>query len=283
MFDYDDSESSSSIEDDEFNDDHIEKDHSNPTLLMSKCIIHLDIDCFYCQCEEILNPTLASKPVAIGQKHIVVTANYVARDLGVKKLMGRTDALKACPSLIIIEGSDLEKYRKASREVYDEFRRTVKEYGDENIVKKGCMDEMCADVTTAVSHYSEPYNMNTEQEFKSSNDKHAKVFYYGETNEFESIQIKEDQSGACTTISNTYDNSIHQNNHTDYHWGNVGDKRICKEKLRVASKIANEIREEIRSKTKFSTTIGVSVSPMLAKLASDIKVSCLCLCSVLPF
>jgi len=55
---------------------------------VSRTIIHLDIDCFYAQVETILNPELATKPVGVQQKNLVITTNYVARKMvsGQKKL-----------------------------------------------------------------------------------------------------------------------------------------------------------------------------------------------------
>lgn len=254
-----------------------------PTDLITKCIIHLDIDCFYCQCEEILNPTLATKPLAIGQKHIVVTANYVARRLGIKKLMGREEAKKVCPSLTIVEGSNLEKYRKASREVYVEFRNAVKELGEENAAKKGCMDEMFADVTCAVRKrlldesnnkvqvdiYFDRYREHCSKSQKSgTRDLPPKTFIYGEDEQSSTVKISEDQSGAEAIIKATSTVSLQNKNE----WGTDTERRQCVERLKIAITIASQIRERIRSKTQFSTTVGVSVSPMLAKLACDLKV-----------
>ena len=248
-----------------------------PTDLITKCIIHLDIDCFYCQCEEILNPTLATKPLAIGQKHIVVTANYIARRLGVKKLMGREEAKKVCPSLTIVEGSDLEKYRKASREVYVEFRKAVKGLGEENAAKKGCMDEMFADVTCAVQKrlFGESNSeIDRDRERCSTSQKSAtrnlppKTFIYGEDEQSSTVKISEDQSGVEALIKTSSTSFLHSENE----WGTNRERAHCVERLKIAIIIAAQIRERIRSKTQFSTTIGVSVSPMLAKLACDLKV-----------
>mmetsp|Transcript_4571 Transcript_4571/g.6701 ORF Transcript_4571/g.6701 Transcript_4571/m.6701 type:complete len:354 (+) Transcript_4571:76-1137(+) len=232
-------------------------------LLSNKCIIHLDIDCFYCQCEEILDPTLADKPLAIGQKHIIVTANYVARKLGIKKLMGRRDAIKLCPTLTIIEGSDLEKYRKASQQVYSEFRNVVKkDFGKENAVKKGSMDEMFADITFVVEKDFKSRMIYVEARLP------PKTFIYGEDVNSSVVRISEDQSGAEATITNTASGRYSESDDT---WGNVHERKKCMDKLQIAAIIANQIREKVRSKTQFSTTVGVSVSPMLAKLASDLK------------
>jgi hypothetical protein len=92
------------------------------------------IDCFYCQCEEIDRDLRAQKPLrplAIGQKHIIVTCNYEARKCGVKKLQLREHAMAACPELWIVEGSDLESYRRHSRAVYESFRSCLQEISSE--------------------------------------------------------------------------------------------------------------------------------------------------------
>jgi nucleotidyltransferase/DNA polymerase involved in DNA repair len=54
------------------------------------------------QVEEVRNPALRGKPLAVTQKYLVVTANYEARAAGVTKLMGLQDALKACPHLATV-------------------------------------------------------------------------------------------------------------------------------------------------------------------------------------
>ena len=47
----------------------------------------------------------------ITQKYLVVTCNYPARAAGVGKLMSTKEALKRCPSLVLISGEDLSPYR----------------------------------------------------------------------------------------------------------------------------------------------------------------------------
>lgn len=124
--------------------------HQPANDLLSRCVIHLDVDYFYCQCEEIANPTLAARPVAIGQKHIIVTSNYIARSMGVKKLQSKSDALRVCPSLLIIDGSDIERYRDASTLIYTTFRKIVKSLHSDNTARKGGLDEYFADITSTV-------------------------------------------------------------------------------------------------------------------------------------
>ncbi|XP_032069396.1 DNA polymerase iota isoform X4 [Thamnophis elegans] len=83
----------------------------------NRIIVHLDLDCFYAQVEMICNPELRSKPLGVQQKYLVVTCNYEARNLGVKKLMGVKEAKEKCPDLVLVNGENLTKYREFSYRV----------------------------------------------------------------------------------------------------------------------------------------------------------------------
>ncbi|XP_066510416.1 DNA polymerase iota-like isoform X2 [Hoplias malabaricus] len=85
--------------------------------LSERVILHFDLDCFYAQVEMIRNPALRTKPLGVQQKYIVVTCNYVARERGVKKLMGLKEALDKCPDLVLVNGEDLTHYREISYRV----------------------------------------------------------------------------------------------------------------------------------------------------------------------
>ncbi|XP_053277619.1 DNA polymerase iota isoform X1 [Pleuronectes platessa] len=83
-----------------------------------RVILHFDLDCFYAQVEMIRNPALREVPLAgIQQKYIIVTCNYVARDLGLTKLMSVIDAKEKCPQLVLVKGEDLTHYREMSYKV----------------------------------------------------------------------------------------------------------------------------------------------------------------------
>ena len=47
--------------------------------ILSRTWIHVDMDMFFAACEIHGNPSLATKPVAVGDLQMVQTANYVAR------------------------------------------------------------------------------------------------------------------------------------------------------------------------------------------------------------
>lgn len=114
-----------------------------------RVIIHVDIDCFYAQVEMILNPSLRGKPLGIQQKNILVTCNYEARALGVKKLMLLKDAKLLCPNLTIVNGEDLKKYREASERIYEILRSFSP------LVEKLGLDENFIDVTDRIKSATE--------------------------------------------------------------------------------------------------------------------------------
>ncbi|XP_006143509.1 DNA polymerase iota isoform X2 [Tupaia chinensis] len=109
-----------------------------PTRSSPRVIIHVDLDCFYAQVEMISNPELKDKPLGVQQKYLVVTCNYEARKLGVKKLMNVRDAKEKCPQLVLVNGEDLTRYREMSykvTELLEEFSPVVERLGfDENFV-----------------------------------------------------------------------------------------------------------------------------------------------------
>lgn len=243
--------SSSNSIDDSSNDgeeDVQDDDKCCSTTLLEKTILHLDVDCFYCQVEEIKNPSLVGKPFAVGQKQIIVTSNYVAREFGVQKLMSRKVAKELCPCLIIIEGSDLEPYRIASQSIYKAFRETVKELNNNNSCKKGGMDEYFADITASICE-------GDQNSYLSRHATSPSPFWiYGEDENSSDVEIREDQSGTSSKIGHLMKSSLIN---TD--WGSAEELKACKTNLLNGAFLAREIQEIIQSKTQFSVTIGISV------------------------
>lgn len=115
----------------------------------NRVIIHIDIDCFYAQVEEILNPELRTKNVGIQQKSCIVTCNYNARAKGVTKLMGLQEALQLCPDLVLVNGEDLTKYKQMSDRIFEVLSSRY----THQIEKLG-MDENFLDVTKLLDNYS---------------------------------------------------------------------------------------------------------------------------------
>lgn len=100
-------------------------------MIVARVIVHIDLNAFFASVEEIKNPSLKNKPMAVGGKNkrgVLSTANYAARKYGVHSAMPTSMALKLCPQLIVVEG-DHASYHKYS----NEFFSIVKEYLGEKI------------------------------------------------------------------------------------------------------------------------------------------------------
>ena len=85
-------------------------------------IIHIDMDYFFVQVEELGNPKLKNLPVAIGSRKykrgVLSTANYHARKFGVKSAMPTGLALRLCPDLVLVPGQ-YHKYKEASKKIFE--------------------------------------------------------------------------------------------------------------------------------------------------------------------
>lgn len=220
-------------------------------------VLHADVDCFYCQCEQVEHPELGDRPLAIGQKHIIVTSNYSARERGVGKLMLREEAYRRCPNLLIVEGSDLERYRIHSRTIYESFRKACKELFPGTSVAKGSMDEMVA----GIPRPGEGSAFGNAHQCQTSIEDDDRIYIYGEGLSNEQVELVEDQTGATTVVG------IH--NAPRHH--NAPPSGALRRRLLEAATVALHVRQRILDETGFTTTMGLSTNPLLAKLASGIR------------
>lgn len=302
---------------DDHDNSHNNRNHVNDNNLdddlWGRTIIHLDVDCFYAQAEEIdrglrRHPNehrdQPPRPLAVGQKHIIVTCNYEARKYGVQKLSSRQDAMRACPDLWIVEGSDLRHYRNHSREIYQSFRTTVKRLmqdvgnggngsgggggaaacKDTPPCRKGCMDEMMADLTLVVNqmmmvHQCEE-ETNSDRDMTSTTtyyQNHPSLFVFGEDSS-KVVRLVEDQTGAAATVSFESSGLLSQQSPTrlaecrrNIHETYPADRVACERRLQLGARLASRICLAIQKETGFHTTSGVSVNPLLAKICSGLQ------------
>ena len=106
-------------------------------------IIHVDMDAFYASVEELDNPELRGKPLAVGGNEIrgvVSAANYEARKYGVRSAMSGYLAMKNCPHLTFVKPR-FARYKEISQKI----RNIFFEYTD--LVEPLSLDEAYLDVT----------------------------------------------------------------------------------------------------------------------------------------
>lgn len=106
-------------------------------------IIHIDMDAFYASVEQMDNPDLKGKPVAVGgneTRGVVSAASYEARKYGVRSALSGVLAKKYCPELIFVKPR-FERYKEISKKI----RNLFYEYTD--LVEPLSLDEAYLDVT----------------------------------------------------------------------------------------------------------------------------------------
>src|SRR5689334_10266583 len=69
----------------------------------SATILHADLDAFYASVEQLLDPGLRGKPIAVGGG-VVLAASYEAKAFGVSGGMPGRRARELCPELIFVDG-----------------------------------------------------------------------------------------------------------------------------------------------------------------------------------
>ncbi|MCZ8229902.1 DNA polymerase IV [Flavobacterium sp.] len=106
-------------------------------------IIHIDMDAFYASVEQMDNPSLKGKPIAVGgneNRGVVSAASYEARKFGVRSALSGVLAKKYCPELIFVRPR-FDRYKEISRQI----QRIFYEYTD--LVEPLSLDEAYLDVT----------------------------------------------------------------------------------------------------------------------------------------
>ncbi|MFN3967554.1 DNA polymerase IV [Flavobacterium sp.] len=106
-------------------------------------IIHIDMDAFYASVEQMDNPELKGKPLAVGGSEVrgvVSAASYEARKFGVRSAMSGIQAKRNCPDLIFVRPR-FDRYKEISKQI----RKIFHEYTD--LVEPLSLDEAYLDVT----------------------------------------------------------------------------------------------------------------------------------------
>jgi len=102
------------------------------------------MDAFYASVEQRDRPELRGRPLVVGgqpdKRGVVAAASYEARAFGVRSAISMAQAVRLCPSLVIVP-PNFQKYRAVSQQVFALFRTVTP------LVEPLSLDEAYLDVT----------------------------------------------------------------------------------------------------------------------------------------
>jgi DNA polymerase-4 len=110
-----------------------------------RTILHVDLDAFFAAVEQRDDPSLRGKPVLVGgsaRRGVVAACSYEARKFGIRSAMPMAEALRRCPSAIVVRHS-MDRYAEAS----ERFLAILGDYSPE--VEGLSLDEAFLDVTAS--------------------------------------------------------------------------------------------------------------------------------------
>jgi DNA polymerase-4 len=116
-------------------------------------ILHADLDAFYASVEQLLDPSLRGKPIAVGGG-VVLAASYEAKAFGVSGGMSGRRARELCPQLIFVGGhfKDYQRLGDAAINVLNDFTP---------LVERISIDEAFADVAGCTHLFGSPAEIAT--------------------------------------------------------------------------------------------------------------------------
>jgi DNA polymerase-4 len=111
-------------------------------------ILHADLDAFYASVEQLLDPSLRGKPIAVGGG-VVLAASYEAKAFGISSGMSGRRARELCPQLIFVGGhfEDYQRLGDAALDVLGDFTP---------LVERISIDEAFADVAGCTHLFGPP-------------------------------------------------------------------------------------------------------------------------------
>ena len=109
-----------------------------------RAILHLDMDAFFVNVHLLENPEDKEKPLAVGgkpgQRGVIASASYEAREKGVRSAMASSKALKLCPDLKLVS-SNRPMIHSCSAKVM----KILSRYG---ILERMSVDEAFVDISS---------------------------------------------------------------------------------------------------------------------------------------
>uniref|UniRef100_A0A8C2PMS9 DNA polymerase eta n=1 Tax=Cyprinus carpio TaxID=7962 RepID=A0A8C2PMS9_CYPCA len=215
----------------------------------------VDMDCFYVQVEQRINPKLKNKPCVVAQYKTwrgggIIAVSYEARAHGVSRNMWANDARKLCPDLQVARvreahgKADLTLYREASVEVIEVMSRFA-------VIERASIDEAYMDLTASVQDRLKHMSVQdiTPQQLRST---YVQGFPQTSSSRPKEQRLRGLQQWLEHLSSSDLPSSA------ELH-------------LTVGALIVEEMRAAVEEHTGFRCSAGISHNKVLAKLACGLN------------
>lgn len=223
----------------------------------------VDMDCFYVQVEQRINPELKNKPCVVAQYKTwkgggIIAVSYEARAHGVSRNMWADDARKLCPDLQVARvreahgKADLTFYREASVEVIEVMSRFA-------VIERASIDEAYMDLTASVQDRLKHMSVQdiTPQQLRST--------YVQGFPQTSSSGARDDAA------ADKEEQRLRGLQQWLEHLSSSGQSSSAELRLTVGALIVEEMRAAVEEHTGFSCSAGVSHNKVLAKLSCGLN------------
>ncbi|CAJ1067309.1 DNA polymerase eta [Xyrichtys novacula] len=227
----------------------------------------VDMDCFYVQVEQRINPALRNTPCVVAQYKTwkggsIIAVSYEARAHGVTRNMWVDDAKKLCPNLQVARvreshgKADLTHYREASVEVIEVMSRFA-------VIERASIDEAYMDLTSAV-----------QQRLKTMSDQQMEPHLLKTTYIQGYPQSLPEQEASAGEV--VLDKEAQRTRGLLQWMASLsgplqGEQSSAELQLTVGALIVEEMRAAVEEVTGFRCSAGISHNKVLAKLACGLN------------
>lgn len=227
-------------------------EYKKATVITLADAFRKDYDCFYASVFEAENPRLKALPLAVQQKHIIVTCNYEARRRGLHKLQLISEAKRICPEVIIVLGEDLTKFRDVSK--------ALAKFLASHVWSRQCerlgFDEIWLDCTTMIDHNIDLLTGDVSKSFFHLDQGDPTIGFAFDARSTPGYIFPEQE---C--IETTYQARSSLKSTAE-------EANPLEVRLRLGAHLASYLREKLEEKG-FTATVGISVNRLLSKLVGN--------------
>ncbi|KAI9285429.1 hypothetical protein BC943DRAFT_323322 [Umbelopsis sp. AD052] len=251
----------------------------------SQCILHIDLDCFYCQVEQVRLNLPPDLPVAVQQWQGLIAVNYPAKAAGITRHMPIDEAYKKCPNLRPVHVAtfnmhdpvakyhdnpsqlthkvSLDIYRKASQNIFKIFQKYCSK------VQKAGLDEAFLDVTSIVNarlleKYGSLFLEDASEEFCNEIDWEPLGFLALSDEESSLLNPTSEAADGDDAVSHLI--ASDRSPPAPKLRGNWKDLQLS-----IGAEIAKEIRKDIFDTLKYTCSAGIAHNKTIAKLCSALN------------